>query len=182
MRLLEQSSFDELQLDIGSLRLRLRRGGAGQSPVPAWESAPKAQQSTLLPATLKPLEPSSSLPTQASGLVEVRAPMLGTFYRAPRPGDAPFVDVGTKVDTHMTVCIIEVMKLMNAVAAGVEGEIHRLRSVDGLVRSTKVLMRVSLYEPTARLIATRRKSPSVSSGHCHATRYQTVLTDYSRAR
>jgi acetyl-CoA carboxylase biotin carboxyl carrier protein len=144
LRLLEQSSFDELQLDIGSLRLRLRRGGAGQSPVPVWESAPKAQQSTLLPATLKPLEPSSSLPTQASGLVEVRAPMLGTFYRAPRPGDAPFVDVGTKVDTHMTVGIIEVMKLMNAVAAGVEGEIREICVRNGeLVEFDQVLMRVS---------------------------------------
>jgi acetyl-CoA carboxylase biotin carboxyl carrier protein len=144
LRLLEQSSFDELQLDIGSLRLRLRRGGAGQSPVPAWESAPKAQQSTLLPATLKPLEPSSSLPTQASGLVEVRAPMLGTFYRAPRPGDAPFVDVGTKVGTHTTVGIIEVMKLMNAVAAGVEGEIREICVQNGeLVEFDQLLMRVS---------------------------------------
>jgi acetyl-CoA carboxylase biotin carboxyl carrier protein len=144
LRLLEQSSFDELQLDIGSLRLRLRRGGAGLSPVPAWESAPEGQPSILLPATLKPLEPSSSPPTQASGLVEVRAPMLGTFYRAPRPGDAPFVDVGTKVDTHMTVGIIEVMKLMNAVAAGVEGEIREICVQNGeLVEFDQVLMRVS---------------------------------------
>jgi acetyl-CoA carboxylase biotin carboxyl carrier protein len=140
LRLLEQSSFDELQLDIGSLRLRLRRGGAGQSPVPAWESAPKAQPSAPQPATLEPLEP----PAQVSGLVEVRAPMLGTFYRAPRPGDAPFVDVGSKVDTHMTVGIIEVMKLMNAVAAGVEGEIREICVQNGeLVEYDQILMRVS---------------------------------------
>jgi acetyl-CoA carboxylase biotin carboxyl carrier protein len=70
--------------------------------------------------------------------------MLGTFYRAPRPGDAPFVDVGTKVDTHMTVGIIEVMKLMNAVAAGVEGEIREICVRNGeLVEFDQVLMRVS---------------------------------------
>jgi acetyl-CoA carboxylase biotin carboxyl carrier protein len=129
---------------MGSLRLRLRRGGAGQSPVPAWESAPEAQPPVLRPTTLKPLEPSSSPPAQASGLVDVRAPMLGTFYRAPRPGDAPFVDVGMKVDTQMTVGIIEVMKLMNAVAAGVEGEIREICVQNGeLVEYDQVLMRVS---------------------------------------
>ena len=139
LRLLEQSSFDELQLDIGSLRLRLRRGGAGESLVPAWESAPKAQPSTPQPATSKPLEPSA----QVSGLVEVRAPMLGTFYRAPRPGDAPFVDVGTKVDTHMTVGIIEVMKLMNTVRAGVRGIVAEVLAADGaLVEFGEALLRV----------------------------------------
>jgi acetyl-CoA carboxylase biotin carboxyl carrier protein len=49
--------------------------------------------------------------------------MLGTFYRAPAPGATPFVDVGTRVDEETVVCLIEVMKMMNAVPAGVSGTI-----------------------------------------------------------
>jgi acetyl-CoA carboxylase biotin carboxyl carrier protein len=57
----------------------------------------------------------------ADGLVEVTAPMVGIFYRAPTPGAAPFVEVGSTVEPGTQVCIIEVMKLMNSVAAGVRG-------------------------------------------------------------
>src|ERR1700761_9573566 len=53
----------------------------------------------------------------------IDAPMLGTFYRAEAPGAAPFVDVGTKVSPDTTVCLIEVMKMMNSIPAGVEGTI-----------------------------------------------------------
>ena len=52
-----------------------------------------------------------------------RAPMLGTFYRAQAPGAAPFVDVGTRVEPDTVVCLIEVMKMMNSVPAGVAGTI-----------------------------------------------------------
>ena len=53
----------------------------------------------------------------------IAAPMIGTFYRAEAPGAAPFVDVGTRVEPDTVVCIIEVMKMMNAVPAGVAGTV-----------------------------------------------------------
>jgi acetyl-CoA carboxylase biotin carboxyl carrier protein len=65
-----------------------------------------------------------SLP--ADGLVEVRAPLLGTFYRAPRPGAPPFVTVGSEVAPDTVVCIIETMKLMNSVTAGVGGTVAEI--------------------------------------------------------
>ena len=52
--------------------------------------------------------------------------MLGTFYRAPGPGTVPFVDVGTRVDVDTIVCIIEVMKMMNSVPAGIAGTIAEI--------------------------------------------------------
>ncbi len=55
------------------------------------------------------------------GLVAVRAPLPGTFYRAPRPGAAPFVEVGSRVDADTVIGIVETMKLMNSVHAGVAG-------------------------------------------------------------
>lgn len=71
--------------------------------------------------------PESTAPRDTASLVAIKAPMSGTFYRAPTPGAPPFVDVGTHVAAGDTVCIIEVMKLFNSIAAGVAGtvvEIH----------------------------------------------------------
>jgi acetyl-CoA carboxylase biotin carboxyl carrier protein len=65
------------------------------------------------------------------GHVVVKAPMLGTFYGAPKPGAAPFVSVGDAVGPETTLCIIEVMKLMNSVPAGVSGEIAAVFLADG---------------------------------------------------
>jgi acetyl-CoA carboxylase biotin carboxyl carrier protein len=59
-------------------------------------------------------------------VVTVKAPMVGTFYRAPAPGAAPFVEVGSVVKETDTICILEVMKLMNSIAAGVRGRIVRI--------------------------------------------------------
>jgi len=63
--------------------------------------------------------------------VTVRAPMVGTFYCAPEPGAKPFVSVGDRIAAHDTVCIIEVMKLMNALAADSGGVVHQILVADG---------------------------------------------------
>ena len=62
----------------------------------------------------------------ARELVAVRAPLPGTFYRAPRPGAAPFIEVGSRVDPDTVVGIVETMKLMNSVSAGVEGTVAEI--------------------------------------------------------
>ena len=68
--------------------------------------------------------------------------MLGTFYRAPKPGSAPFVEVGSAVDEDSVIGIIEVMKLMNTVRAGVKGMVTEILPADGaLVEFGEVLMR-----------------------------------------
>jgi acetyl-CoA carboxylase biotin carboxyl carrier protein len=71
--------------------------------------------------------PAGSSPAgQPERLIEVRAPLLGTFYRAPRPGAPPFVTVGSLVEPDTVVCIIETMKLMNSVTAGVSGTVAEI--------------------------------------------------------
>jgi acetyl-CoA carboxylase biotin carboxyl carrier protein len=74
------------------------------------------------------VEPEAGIDGQDAGreLVEVRAPLPGTFYRAPRPGAAPFVEVGSRVGTDTVVGIVETMKLMNSVTAGVDGEVAEI--------------------------------------------------------
>ena len=77
------------------------------------------------------------------GSAVITAPLIGTFYRAPKPGAKPFVEVGSSVDEHTVVCIIETMKLMNSIPAGVCGEITDI-CVDnaGFVEQGQILMRV----------------------------------------
>ncbi len=65
-------------------------------------------------------------PASEEGALTIVAPILGTFYRAPAPGAAPFVDVGTRVEAETVVCLIEVMKMMNPIPAGVAGTIAEI--------------------------------------------------------
>ncbi len=112
LRIVAASDLDELSLETEGFSLYVRRGGAGGAPAQA--AAPRES----------PGEPPPSFsPAEVDGLVTVSAPMLGTFYRAEGPGREPFVEVGSPVGPDTTVCIIEVMKMMNSVAAGVSGTV-----------------------------------------------------------
>ena len=136
MRLLEESSFDSLSLEIDGVKLRLQRGSAPSMPLapdPPAAPAPKA------PAVPSPAKPKAAEP----GLAEVACPLLGIFYRAPKPGEQPFVEVGSKVEEDTVIGIVEVMKLMNSVRAGVKGEVVEILCDNGaLVEYGEILLRV----------------------------------------
>ena len=126
MRLLDQSSFDELNLEMDGIKLSLRRNTAASS------SAPESVASTAPPTkAVEQTAPSVPLRVVDPTLHEVAAPLLGTFYRAPKPGSPPFVEVGSIVEEDTVVGIIEVMKLMNTVRAGVRGTITEIVGSDG---------------------------------------------------
>jgi acetyl-CoA carboxylase biotin carboxyl carrier protein len=75
--------------------------------------------------------------------MDVTSPLLGIFYRAPRPGDPPFVEVGSKLEEDTVVGIIEVMKLMNSVRAGVKGEVVEILAMNGApIEYGEILLRV----------------------------------------
>lgn len=143
LQLLDSSHFDELHLEAEGIKLSLRRGGAISSPITIAPTAPVA--ATMASASAPVVAPPVAAP-QVSGntsLLEVRAPMLGTFYGAPKPGAAPFVAVGGRVGKDTAVGIIEVMKLMNSISASVEGVVVEVLARDGdLVEFDQVLMRV----------------------------------------
>jgi acetyl-CoA carboxylase biotin carboxyl carrier protein len=143
LELLDASKFDELHLETDGTKLTLRRNGAGAASVATLSS----EQATIPAATLTaPFAATSQAPSStasSAGLKEVRASMLGQFYSAPKPGAAPFVTVGSKVQPDTAIAIIEVMKLMNSICAGVEGEVIEILARDGeLVEFDQVLMRV----------------------------------------
>jgi acetyl-CoA carboxylase biotin carboxyl carrier protein len=151
-RLLEDSSFDELQLEIDGLKLHLKRGApVAAQPAKDSEARIAAAVSPETPVAPGAGEPSDARnaarakPAVAAGgdLEDVPAPMLGTFYRAPKPGEQPFVEVGSLVEPDTIIGIIEVMKLMNTVRAGVRGTVAEISGRDGaLVEYGETLLRV----------------------------------------
>ncbi|ROT46515.1 acetyl-CoA carboxylase biotin carboxyl carrier protein [Pusillimonas sp. NJUB218] len=148
IQLLNTSHFDELHLEADGIKLDLRRNGAGAAPLAASvSSAPTRSVDVAAPAPAALPSVSSAASgagaSSVAGLLDVRAPMLGVFYRSPKPGADPFVAPGVKVKPDTVIGIIEVMKLMNSVAAEVSGEVVEVLAKDGdLVEYDQVLMRV----------------------------------------
>jgi len=137
MEALDRSGFDTLQIETGDLKLSLSKGGAPAAsaavapaappaPMPAPAAAPVRQAAPPAPAAAAP---AAARPTPAAapaaddGTVSIRSPIMGQFYSRPDPAAPPFVTLGSQVEPETTVALVEVMKVFNAITAGVKGEI-----------------------------------------------------------
>ena len=100
LRLIDESDVAELRIETGELSLHVIRDEG----------------------SIESVDPPAA-PAATGGALTISAPMLGTFYRAPAPGAPPFVEVGAPVEPDTVVCLIEVMKMMNPVEAGVAGTV-----------------------------------------------------------
>jgi acetyl-CoA carboxylase biotin carboxyl carrier protein len=148
LRLLDATPVDEFELETEHFKLTLRRsraGGGGWTQERQTRSTPD-----LLPATsaaapaATPDSAQAAVAPAADGQLEVRAPLLGSFYRAPKPGAPAFVDIGAVVSPDTVVAIIETMKLMNSVYAGASGRVVDICIDDGsFVEQGQVLMRLA---------------------------------------
>jgi acetyl-CoA carboxylase biotin carboxyl carrier protein len=133
-RLFDASRFNDLNLEIGDFRLRLRRDGAA-SDYEHGDDAPILNEAT---------SPGTHLDSPGPGEIDVPAPFLGVFYHAARPGAAPFVAPGQEVSADSMIGIIEVMKLMNGVRAGVSGKVVALLAANSeTVEAGQPLLRVA---------------------------------------
>jgi len=129
LRVLDSSGLAELHLELADLTLTVRREGAA-----GWTAEQRVTREPVLERAAEPAAPASGAPAPtavAEGLVAVRPPLLGTFFRAPQPGAPPFVDVGDPVDTETVVGIVETMKMMTPVHAGVRGTVVEFRVGNG---------------------------------------------------
>lgn len=136
LKLIDEAEFAEVKLELNGLVLHVtRRGAVGQSAASRPPQAPPAVPATAIAEAVRPAaaappaHPAITPPVATAvadippGMAAVRAPMAGTFYRAPSPGAKPFVEVGARVSASDTVCLIEVMKLFKSVDAGVNGRV-----------------------------------------------------------
>ena len=137
MTLFDRSGFAEMKLEAGDLKLHLRKHGAQPASTfaPTAAAAPVAAPALVL----------SQLPPPGAGEVDVPSPLLGVFYRAPKPGEPPFIAVGQTVEEDTIIGIVEVMKLMNSVRAGVRGEVIAVHAANaGLVEYDQPLIRIQV--------------------------------------
>ena len=156
LKLVEESRFDELHLEMGDLKLHVRKKGrpvasGGEcmaitstqmevSPKPVIEVKQEVLQNRVQEAPSKGTDvreegvmrvPKETAPTPQEGLLSIPSPMLGTFYLRPAPGSPSYVEVGTFVKEDDTVCLLEVMKVFNSVKAGVRGYIAKVCAESG---------------------------------------------------
>lgn len=138
--------FSEFRLKIGEIEIEVRRARGDNVPIsdateaPTVPAAPSKAANArgdvsaggATTATDAPTKPSPRRPPALPpGSIVVSAPMVGTFYRSPSPGAPPFVEPGARVERDTVVCIIEVMKLMNSIRAGVAGTVREIRVENG---------------------------------------------------
>ena len=141
-RLLDESHFTDLKLETGGLKLRIRRQGGSYVPRYEDEEEESAEAPALSP---EPMPLGQEAGAARAGEVDVPAPLLGNFYEAPRPGDPPFIKPGDHVDEETIIGIIEVMKLMNPIRAGVSGTVVAILAQNGsAVEEGEALIRVEV--------------------------------------
>lgn len=121
INLMNENDLAELEMERNGLKIRLKKkGGEVHSEVIERKAVP----STSLMAEEK-------LETPARKMIEIKAPMVGTFYRAPSPDAPPFVEIGDEVEKEEVICIIEAMKLMNEIKSEVKGKIVKILVENG---------------------------------------------------
>ncbi len=132
--LMRKNSISEFELEKEGFKIRLKRGPNGISPTPS-EEVPGLTGAAPAPVVFHPAPPAAPPSAPGATLVpletEIKSPMIGTFYRAPSPDAAPYVEVGTAVEPDTVVCLIEAMKVMNEIKAEAKGVITQVLVENG---------------------------------------------------
>ena len=139
IELFKASNWDEMHVQVGEFELFLSNDPKATGPGRAVAAAPAPVPVTQSVAPVASAAPAASAPAAHApltaaipdGLVAIRAPNLGTFYRAPKPGAPPYVEIGQTISEDTEVCLIEVMKLFAPVAAGLRGVVREVLAKDG---------------------------------------------------
>jgi len=118
--LMKKNSIAEFELERQDFKIKLKRG--------AGSTAPQFEETVgyIPPVSVTTLSPISAPHSATNGELEIKSPMIGTFYRAPSPEAGNYVEVGTEVSADSVVCIIEAMKVMNEIKAEVKGVVTQI--------------------------------------------------------
>jgi acetyl-CoA carboxylase biotin carboxyl carrier protein len=133
VKLLSESDVDEIEIEEEGKKVRIAKHPQRVSPPTTWsQEVPRPVASVPVPAASGVAAP-VPVPAAAppANVVEIRSPIVGTFYRAPAPDAAPFVQVGSEIRSGTVLCIIEAMKLMNEIESDVDGKVARVMVENG---------------------------------------------------
>jgi acetyl-CoA carboxylase biotin carboxyl carrier protein len=128
--LMKKNSITEFELEQQDSKIRLKRGLNGGTPSAAQQHEESMPSSMMQPMTAPPAA-SAIVPIAVTGEIDVKSPMIGTFYRAPSPESTNYVEVGSEINPDTVVCIIEAMKVMNEIKAEVKGVITQVLVENG---------------------------------------------------
>jgi acetyl-CoA carboxylase biotin carboxyl carrier protein len=123
--LMKKNSVTEFELEKQDFKIRLKRGGNGSGPAASYDDPPLMAVAQT-PPTISIQASAPQPPALASNELEIKSPMIGTFYRAPSPESAAYVEVGSEVNPETVVCIIEAMKVMNEIKAEAKGVVTQV--------------------------------------------------------
>jgi len=112
IHLMNENDLSEVEVEKEGMRIRLKKGPGGTIE----------QSSEAIIPKQRPPEPQAA-PVEKKNTTEIKAPMVGTFYRAPSPDTNPYVEIGDKIDKGQVICIIEAMKLMNEIKSEIKGKV-----------------------------------------------------------
>jgi acetyl-CoA carboxylase biotin carboxyl carrier protein len=135
IKLVSESGVDELEIEEEGKTVRIvKRHSSSAAARPLAVTSPGPEISIAAPGapsavTGSPLSPAAAVPEKKYH--EIKSPIVGTFYRAPAPDAAPFVQVGTEVEAGTVLCIVEAMKLMNEIEADAAGKIVKILVENG---------------------------------------------------
>jgi acetyl-CoA carboxylase biotin carboxyl carrier protein len=119
--LMKKNSISEFELERQDFKIRLKRGSSGTGHPVTTDENQAIQTNQISGGTMAGLL-SAAIPTLvASSELEIKSPMVGTFYRAPSPESGNYVEIGSEVNPDTVVCIIEAMKVMNEIKSEVKG-------------------------------------------------------------
>jgi acetyl-CoA carboxylase biotin carboxyl carrier protein len=129
--LMKKNSITEFELEEKDSKLRLKRGLGSGAMVsqPAEDSVVVSAPASI--ATMAAIPTAVAVAPASSGEIEIKSPMIGTFYRSPSPESGPYVDNGSEVGPESVVCIIEAMKVMNEIKSEVRGIITQVLVENG---------------------------------------------------
>ena len=131
LKIIDSSSCDEFIVETGDLKLVVRRNGVTGPAAPVSERPVAAPVAAAPKAAARPTAPVAAKAEAGAGQIDVTAPMVGTFYRAPTPDAPPFVEVGTVVQAGQPLCLIEVMKLFTTINSDVGGRVVQIGADNG---------------------------------------------------
>jgi acetyl-CoA carboxylase biotin carboxyl carrier protein len=127
--LMKKNSITEFELERQDSKIRLKRGLNGNTPSVQYDEA-LVTGSIPVSSSIMAVPSAAPLPV-ATGEIDIKSPMIGTFYRAPSPEAGNYAEVGTEVNADTVVCIIEAMKVMNEIKSEVKGIVTQVLVENG---------------------------------------------------
>ena len=129
--LMKKNSITEFELERQDSKIRLKRGLNGGAPAVQYDEPVLASPVPVLPTGGIAPVPVVALPPAVTGEIDIKSPMIGTFYRAPSPEAGNYAEIGTEVNADTVVCIIEAMKVMNEIKSEVKGVVTQVLVENG---------------------------------------------------